>query len=124
MPLEHMEHYTRHLVRANSRKWFIYGDNLERRGLGRQAKACRYERNAIGIPTKRSPYVFLSDADFDEWQNAARHDMERALALLENRAIVVFPIHGIGTGRAELPTRAPRIYAQIRSWVIRLETYA
>lgn len=53
--IERMQFITREYVRANRDKLFLFGDNLERRGLGGQAAAMRDEPNAIGIPTKKSP---------------------------------------------------------------------
>ena len=74
--IERMRFITRDYVRANRDKLFLFGDNLEQRGLGGQAAAMRGEPNAIGIPTKKSPSyradAFFSDDEFE--QNKAAVD--------------------------------------------------
>ena len=53
--VERIRFITREYVRANPDKIFLFGDNLEQRGLGGQAAAMRGEPNAVGIPTKKRP---------------------------------------------------------------------
>lgn len=117
--IERMQFITREYVRANRDKLFLFGDNLERRGLGGQAAAMRGEPNAIGIPTKKSPSyknaAFFSDVEFE--QNKA--SIDAALAEIMNavtdsiRAIVISS-DGLGTGRAQLERRAPRTFAYLQ----------
>lgn len=121
MPLEYCERYTRKLIQANRHKTYIFGDNLMRAGLGGQAQAARYEPNTIGIPTKRGPYAMFSDKDYDEWLKAAQPLFDKAEGILLEGKILVYPVHGIGTGLARLPSVAPRIMARIKEWVTRLE---
>lgn len=106
---------TREFVRANRDKLFLFGDNLERQGLGGQAAAMRGEPNAVGIPTKKSPSnkerAFFTDLEFDE--NKAAIDAafaQLARAFTDSITVIVIPISGLGTGRAQLSTKAPRTF--------------
>lgn len=111
---------TRLMVQADRSIYFMFGDNLQRRGMKGQAAACRGEINAIGVPTKRSPgYMpddYLSNADWLDYSIRKQIEepfdrMEQALA--EGRCVVI-PADGLGTGLAMLPTKAPRIFAYIK----------
>ena len=109
-----VKRYTRADLQAHPKERFVFGDNLMRVGRGGQARECRDEPNAIGIPTKHSPWTFLKDDDLPFWRKATFGDfrlLENAIA--EGRAIV-WPEDGIGTGLAELETRAPEIWAKLQ----------
>ncbi|MGD9630666.1 MAG: hypothetical protein AB7V18_15620 [Pyrinomonadaceae bacterium] len=118
--VEHSAYTTREEVRSNPHKLFVFGDNLQRRGLGGQAREMRGEPNAIGIPTKkrpaRTPDSYFTDEEFDD--NRAAIDrafleiVERLLASV-GPSILVIPSAGLGTGRAELEQRAPRTFAYL-----------
>ena len=96
-------------LRAEPAALFIFGDNLARIGLGGQAKAMRGEPNAVGLPTKRSPWVFFTDKDLGLVMVENLEPLERLRNhLLLGRKLVV-PLHGIGTGLAELRQHAPLI---------------
>lgn len=99
------------MIRSEPEGLFVFGDNLERWGLGGQAKEMRGEPNAVGIPTKRSPRAYLCNEDLDEWIAATKEDVEK---LHSHTGIVVWPKDGIGTGLAQLAVRAPVIYDKIR----------
>lgn len=103
---------TREDIRRNrSTHIYVFGDNLERRGLGGQAAVARGEPNAFGVPTKRepsmSPTAFFSDDAYTENCNAILHAVNHIPD--DGRVIVIMP--GIGTGLSQLPQRAPRTYA-------------
>lgn len=114
-----MRFITREYVRANPDNLFLFGDNLERRGLGGQAAAMRGEPNAIGIPTKKSPSysdgAYFRDEEFEQ-NKAAIDDAFIKLITAVSGAIrvIIVPSNGLGTGRAELNKRAPRTYAYLR----------
>ncbi|MGE3468099.1 MAG: hypothetical protein AB7J13_14355 [Pyrinomonadaceae bacterium] len=118
--VEHSSYITREEVRHNRHKLFLFGDNLQRHGLGGQAREMRGEPNAIGIPTKkrpaRTPDSYFTDEEFDA--NRAAIDrafldiVERLLAPI-GPSILVIPSAGLGTGRAELGQRAPRTFAYL-----------
>jgi hypothetical protein len=117
MPLEFVNYYTRSLVRSEDHKLFVFGDNEQRRGRGGQAKACRGMPNAVGITTKRAPTMraqaFYTDRDYVHWWTVNKADFQRLHDWLRSGGDVVWPWGGIGTGLAELPTRAPLIQEAI-----------
>lgn len=104
---------TRAMVRAEPQTLFVFGDNLQRRGLGGQAAEMRGEPNGVGLPTKREPSTlpraYLRDADLPLVQAAAAPDIARLTRHLAAGGDVVWPSAGIGTGRADLAHRAPAI---------------
>lgn len=118
--IEYIEHINRDYVRKNPHKVFLFGDNLIRTGWGGQAKEMRGEPNAVGIPTKKKPDMtedsFFTDNEL--WENKkaidnafmdifiVKHDIEKS----GKKPVVVIPKAGLGTGLAELPTRAPQTY--------------
>lgn len=98
----------------------VFGDNLEGWGRGGQAKHARGHPAAVGIPTKRNPRVYLRDEDFDEWREAVRPRVEALAAHLRAGGDVWWPRDRIGTGRANLETKAPRIAnacTRLRTWL-------
>lgn len=116
---------TRQYVRENRHKIFLFGDNLLGRGFGGQAKAMRGEANAIGIPTKkrpsREPDAFFSDSEFEQNKLA----IDNALSTLCEQpagTIIVIPSSGLGTGRAELESRAPRTFAYLQQRLSNLQS--
>ena len=114
-----MKWITRAFVREHRDHIFLFGDNHVRRGLGGQAAAMRGEPNVVGIPTKKLPSnsdeAFFTDADFE--QNKAAIDqafehLERISTAPEQ--IIVIPADGLGTGRAQLESRAPLTFAYLQ----------
>ena len=119
---------TRADVRDRRGALFVFGDNMQRKGYGGQARAMRGEPNAIGVPTKWAPdrraKSYFSDADFDRVRDAI-DDAFREIRRLQNQGLdVVLPADGLGTGLAELPRRAPRIHAYIEKHIASLDTGA
>ncbi|MCS3449822.1 hypothetical protein M2222_001357 [Bradyrhizobium elkanii] len=105
-------------LRANPDKVYVFGDNVERRGYGGQAKEMRGEPNAIGVVTKWTPSMDPK-AFFDDTA-ACRMLVERDLLLvqqaLDSARTVVVPADGIGTGLSRLPRHAPNLDAFIKQW--------
>ena len=123
MPIKLMARYTPQDCQTNPNDLFVFGDNFQRKGKAGQA-VIRGEPNAIGICTKRAPsmkeHAFLTDEDFHDWE-VLNVDAFRLISdRLEAKAVVVFPLDGLGTGLAELPMRAPLIYAELYDWQARL----
>lgn len=109
------EHFiTREMVQKNPDTLFVFGDNLERRGLGGQAAAMRGEHNAVGIPTKKSPGMreedFFTDNDFEAVRIAILAPFGDLFMHIAEEGKVVWPRDGIGTGLAQLNIRAPKIW--------------
>ncbi len=114
MPLEYRKWITREMLQEETNTLFVFGDNLQRKGLGGQAKFMRGEPNAVGIPTKKAPsnkeHAFSSDEDFREAIAEIDSAFCRLSTHMKSGGIVVWPEDGIGTGFAELPRRAPKIW--------------
>jgi hypothetical protein len=118
---------TRAMVRCDQQSVFVYGDNMEGRGLGGQAGQMRGEPNTIGVPTKwkpeRTPTAYFTDADWND--SNVRHAIVGAFdRMLEALAVgkdVVIPADGLGTGLAELPQRSPLIFGYIVAAIASLE---
>ncbi len=120
--IEFKEYITREIVQTESHKLFVFGDNVERQGLGGQAKEIRYEPNAIGIITKHKPTMtedaFLDDSFYKRWLELSANDI---LQIFLYPGIVVWPYYGIGTGLAQLPKKAPKIFKTIELIKLKLE---
>lgn len=115
------EWITRSLVQANPDTLFVFGDNMARRGRGGQAAQMRGEPNAIGVPTKWRPArdegAYFSDADatLPEVRSAIIGAFQVMREALDAGRDVVIPAAGLGTERADLERRAPRIYRAIQA---------
>lgn len=97
---------------------YLFGDNMQRAGMGGQAHSMRGEPNSFGVPTKWQPSSqdssFFSDGDLlGPVKRAIDFPIDLAYAWLLRGGIVVVPTDGLGTGLSELPTRAPEIYSYI-----------
>jgi hypothetical protein len=113
-------------LQANPDTLYAFGDNERRRGYGGQAKAMRGEPNAVGVRTKRkparnSPDDFWSDDTYEQNCRMIAEDLVRVHAHLSAGGDVVLPEDGLGTGLAELATRAPRTFAYLQEQLQRLE---
>jgi hypothetical protein len=111
--IEYAKYYSREIIQANPRKIYVFGDNMERRGLGGQARAARGEPNTIGIPTKwkpaSTPDAFFRDQDVSFVRPVIAGEFRKLYWYLREGYTVVWPSNGIGTGRARLRDTAPRI---------------
>lgn len=115
----YMDHITRSFVREHRNAIFVFGDNLQQTGFAGQAREMSGEPNTVGVPTKksprRSPGAYFCDMDLrysGVWLTIQAAFNTIALYLDAN-IDVVFPKAGLGTGLAQLPTRAPTIHAEI-----------
>ena len=114
-----MKRISREFVRANRDRIFLFGDNLARRGLGGQAAAMRGEPNCVGIPTKKLPSnrddAFFTDLEFEQNKAAIDHAFDVLfLKISKAEQIIVVPADGLGTGRAQLESRAPLTFAYLQ----------
>jgi len=126
MPLVYTKtYYTSRLVENDPHAFYIYGDNAER--WGKAGQACiRDHVNAIGIATKFAPKndeeSFFSDVD-PKCMRIVQRDLEHFNRIWRTRhkhVTFYLPYDGLGTGLAELPTRAPLVYTHIRDFFARL----
>ncbi len=103
-------------LRANPKVLYVFGDNLERAGMGGQAKEMRGEPNAHGIATKRRPSGDTASHFFDgqkDAKEAVLRDFIQLIKKLKDYRGLVIPLDGIGTGLARLPENAPQLLARI-----------
>lgn len=123
------ERISRKDIQNNPDCMYLFGDNLERKGTGGQAKEMRGEPNSIGIATKRKEahdnvncYMYGTDPDiydviFKEFENVIREiDKQKPKA-------IIVPLDGIGTGIAMLQIRAPKVLQAINYFISQLEYY-
>lgn len=111
----YLDHISRDDVRNNRLVLFVFGDNDARRGRAGQAESMRGEPNARGIRVKKFPEMrtasFYTDDEYDENIRKISEDIEYFLPCGINDPlypVIVVPSAGIGTGLAQLKTRAPR----------------
>jgi hypothetical protein len=108
-------------LKNNPSLLYVFGDNLKRVGMGGQAAEMRGEKNAVGIPTKRSPHMdddaFLYDYDYTEWYTKSTADMLKLMNHHLKGGIVVYPADGIGTGLAKLNETSPLIFNEIERFI-------
>jgi hypothetical protein len=117
---------TRSYIRFNKNWLFVFGDNLEHRGFGGQAKACRGLTNTVGMPTKNDCYTFESSYFSDRNLDINKSYIDQATTLimysmLREGFTKLFIIPGIGQGRAELPTRAPKTFQYLQGVLTTLD---
>lgn len=90
---------------------FLFGDNFHGIGLGGQAKEMRGEPNAFGIPTKKIPSMsdgaFFDDSELEFNKQIIWEAFDR---IPRDAKAIVIPADGLGTGLAQLQTRAPKTW--------------
>jgi hypothetical protein len=120
------QYITRDQLRALPDTLFVFGDNMRERGLGGQAREMRGEPNAVGIPTKWAPsnaaIGFFCDSDLPACKGLIDQRFTKLRGHLSKGGEVVWPEAGIGTGLADLKSRAPRIWEYIE--IQRAELFA
>jgi len=110
-------------LKRNPTILYVFGDNLERVGMGGQAGAMRGEPNAVGVATKASPSrYFKNDDESVAYQNEVIDaDMVPLFAQVRAGGVVVWPADGIGTGLSALPEFAPRTLEHIEKRLAELQ---
>ena len=125
MPIVRQKMIYRKDLRDNPDNLYLFGDNLERYGMGGQAGEMRQEPNALGIATKHSPSMdeeaFFSDDFLYFFLDGFIEELKPVVFHLSKRQTVVIPEDGLGTGLSELPTRAPKIYRILNETLENLE---
>lgn len=108
-------------LQANPDVLYLFGDNVERVGLGGQAKEMRHEPNAVGIVTKWRPDMkdssFFSDDQFEIIRPIILNDFSRPKKHLSLGGTVIIPSDGLGTGLARLDEVAPRCFAYLNELI-------
>lgn len=125
MPIQYQDWINREDVQANPEWYYVFGDNLQRVGLGGQAKAMRGEPNAIGVATKRRPdndlQSFFYERDKEDVIAIVERDIQKIETVLKKGATVVIPSDGLGTGLSRLPEFAPSVDQYIKDRIAQLE---
>ena len=111
--------WTRADVEASQDAVFLFGDNTEDRLSGYVPSSTqaviRGLSNAIGIDTKKNRFTdinsYFTDADFDVFKSQVDEAIQTAV---DSGKIIMIPENGIGTGKAELATRAPQLFAHLQ----------
>ena len=115
-PIIYLNFIDRTQIRLYPQCIFVFGDNTARKGLGGQAKEMRGEPNTIGIATKRYPSMdddaFMSD-DNETDRITVYADLAKVVGMWNSGHQIVAPEMGIGTYRAKLIEKAPKLYATI-----------
>jgi hypothetical protein len=121
MPIVYKDWITRDFIRANPEAVFVFGDNVDRKGLGGQAREMRGEPNTIGIATKW--YPSMEEQDFFSDEKSVKMsiriifaDLTKVTDALSDGKTVYVPSAGLGTGLSQLPTRAPKLYKLIKAF--------
>lgn len=121
--------YTRDAVSKDLNNFYLFGDNTDDRlnthYIPTQTQAViRGLPNAIGIDTKHNRgwdiTSFLSDADFDSMQEHYNNQFKLIEDKLKEGHNVIIPRAGIGTGKAQLPSKAPKIFKDINNRISNL----
>lgn len=103
---------------------YVFGDNMQEHGRKGQSVYGRDQPNAVGIPTKwfpsMTPDSFFSDNDFREVVPTIDKAFNRLIVVVQTDGIVVWPADGVGTGLAQLRTRAPMIYRRLAEHQVKL----
>lgn len=116
MPVIFQKMVDREDLIRNRRVLYVFGDNVERRGMGGQARAMRGEPNAVGVATKFSPSAFFSEdpGDVATQNRIIDEDMKRLFEKVKAGGVVIWPADGIGTERAELAVRSPSTWDHLQ----------
>jgi hypothetical protein len=101
---------------------FLYGDNLMQVGYAGQA-CIRGLPNTHGIPTKRRPGMddatdFFSDRYYDV---CCAHIQQAFEDIPRGYLAYVVSEAGLGTGLAQLESRAPRVYGFLQQQLLKFE---
>ena len=122
MPLIFQDLITENDLIFHPDRLYLFGDNELRQGRGGQARVCRGHANASGVATKRSPErtsdAYWNDAEFDHFIASIAHDLTAAMLHILKGGTVVCPTAGRGTGRSELPVRAPHVFGYLRRHIV------
>lgn len=113
-------------IKNNPTILYVFGDNLQRRGFGGQAKEMRGEKNSHGIATKRrmshgapEDYFHDGEKDVEGLLDTEFNNLIKKVYYDKYQAIIV-PADGIGTGLACLKEYAPEALEYINMWFERV----
>lgn len=108
-------------LKANPKVFYVFGDNVQRKGFGGQAKEMRGEPNAIGVATKWSPSEFFDNKRKAIQTHIVYEDLQKVEEKLKSGHLVVWPTDHIGTGLADLQNRCPEVMKLINQTLARFK---
>lgn len=118
MPILYQDYITKSDLKSNPDKLYLYGCNEARFGRGGQAREMRYEPNSVGIRTKVYPgrnfSDYWSDTYYYKYCKMINDDLLRVEKHLRNGGTVVIPSAGIGTDRADMKNRCPKVFEYLQ----------
>lgn len=112
--------WTRQDVASQTSKVFLFGDNTNDRVNTHYVPTMtqaviRGLDNAIGIDTKKdrgtSEDSYFTDEDFDTFKAQVDEAIQKAI---DSSKTIVIPEGGIGTGKAQLEKRAPKLFSYLQ----------
>lgn len=112
--------WTRQDVANQTSKVFLFGDNTNDRVNTHHVPTMtqaviRGLNNAIGIDTKKnrgtSEDSYFTDEDFDTFKAQVDEAIQKAI---DSGKTIVIPEGGIGTGKAQLKERAPKLFSYLQ----------
>jgi hypothetical protein len=112
--------WTRDHVANQTDKVFLFGDNTDDRTNTHHIPTAtqaviRGLDNAIGIDTKKdrgtNESSYFTDDDFEEFKNQVDEAIQKAI---NSGKTIVIPENGIGTGKAQLEKRAPKLFTYLQ----------
>lgn len=112
--------WTRQDVANQTSKVFLFGDNTDDRVNTRHVPTMtqaviRGLNNAIGIDTKKnrgtSEDSYFTDEDFDTFKTQVDEAIQKAI---DSGKTIVIPEGGIGTGKAQLKEKAPKLFSYLQ----------
>jgi hypothetical protein len=128
---ETKENYVREQVAEDNNNAYLFGDNLNdkynTKYIPLQTQAViRGLPNAFGIVTKKDRKTninsYLTDQNFDEIKNDIDKTLDEAIDYAKkHNGKIIIPSHGIGTGKADLKNKAPKIFEYINHKLVQLQ---
>lgn len=120
MPIKYQKFIHRSDLQANPDTLYVFGDNVQRIGMGGQAFHMRGEPNAVGVATKwtpsTDPTAYFADKDLTTVKHIWIQDTERVVQHLLEGQTVIWPEDGIGTGLSDVPNRAPKVWQMMEQF--------
>ena len=123
--------WTREQVAKQTDKVFLFGDNIEDAITGyvptSTQAVIRGLPNAIGIATKRDRKTvsnpndtdsYFHNTDYAEFKDIVDKAIQKAK---DSGKIIVIPADGIGTGKAMLKEKAPKLFEYLQQQLIKLK---
>ena len=98
---------------------YLFGDNLEQKGMGGMAKIMRGKANAFGIPTKKKPANTPDSFFTDDELMQNKKWIDDAFDRMPYYEKCFIP-RGIGCGLSELHRRAPKTFYYLKKRLMEL----